>query len=149
MTRNAWKLTTLAALIALTINLYGQQGPPQGPPQDPPQNLKVFPKDTPRQRLMGTMNGWTRALGVKCDHCHVQGDFAKDEKPTKEVARSMVKMMGNLRQNADTFFPEGRIQKVSCWTCHRGSAKIEVPAPPQPPGQGPRPGGEQKPPAKL
>jgi hypothetical protein len=144
MTRNFWKLATLAALLALSVNLYGQQGPPQ----DPPQNLKILPKDMPRQRLMGVMQGWTRSLGVKCDHCHVQGDFAKDEKPEKEVARAMVKMMGNLRQNANDYFPDNRIQKVSCWTCHRGSAKIEVPAPPPQPGQSQRPAGEQKPPEK-
>jgi hypothetical protein len=145
MTRNQWKLATLTALVALSITLYAQQGPPQGPPggvnQQPPQNLKVLPKDSTRQRVMATMNGFTRALGVKCDHCHAQGDFAKDEKPEKEVARAMLKMVMNLRQNATEFFPDERVNKVSCWTCHRGSAKIEVPAPPQQS----RPPGEQKP----
>jgi hypothetical protein len=135
MNRNIWKIATLVALATLTFNLYGQQGPPQGPPQGQPpapQNLKVLPKDTPNQRLMGTMNGMSRALGVKCDHCHVIGEFAKDDKPNKEVARAMMRMVANLRQNADQFLPTGRAEKVSCWTCHRGSAKIEVPAPPQP-----------------
>jgi Photosynthetic reaction centre cytochrome C subunit len=153
MNRNAWKLAVLALLITFTCNLYGQQGPGPGggPPQEPPKNLKVLPKDMPRQRLMGVMQGWTRALGVRCDHCHVD-DKASDEKPVKDVARAMVKMMGGLRQNANEFLPDNRIQKVSCWTCHRGSAKIELPAPPQQgPGQGqapPRPAGEQKPPEK-
>jgi hypothetical protein len=34
-------------------------------------------------RLMATMNGFTRALGVDCSFCHVPGAFAKDDKPNK------------------------------------------------------------------
>jgi hypothetical protein len=132
------KSTVLVVLALLSLTLYGQQNPPQGPPQGaqpPAQNLKVLPKDMPRQQLMGVMGNWTRALGVKCDHCHAQ-DKASDEKPEKEVARAMVKMMMNLRQNANEFLPGDRAQKVSCWTCHRGSAKIEMPPPPPAPGPG-------------
>jgi hypothetical protein len=143
MKTSFWKMGALALAMALTLSLtlYGKQGggAPQGGGPPAMKNLKVFPKDTPPQRIMQTMNGWTRALGVKCDHCHVD-DKASDEKPTKDVARAMLKMMGNLRQNAADFFPGDRIQKVSCWTCHRGSAKIEMPAPPAPPG------GERRPP---
>ena len=144
MTKQISKLATLVTVIALSLTLYAQQTPPAGgPPQgDAPKNLKVLPKDTPRQRLLGAMQNFTRALGVQCTHCHAQGDFASDEKPEKEVARSMMKMMANLRQNADEFLPGGRVQKTTCWTCHRGNAKIELPAPPQggqaparPPGQ--------------
>jgi hypothetical protein len=135
------KLAVLVAIIALTLTLYAKPTTP-APPQggEAPKNLKIFPKDITRERLLGTMQNFTRALGVKCDHCHVQGDFASDEKPDKDVARAMMKMMANLRQNADEFLPGGRAQKVSCWTCHRGSAHIEQPAPPQPP-----PGGGQAP----
>jgi hypothetical protein len=76
--------------------------------------------------------GMPRALGVKCDYCHVIGEFAKDDQPNKEVARAMMRMVASLRQNSDLFLPDGWAEKVSCWTCHRGSAEIEVPAPPQP-----------------
>ncbi len=140
MSRNVWKLAVIAVLACFTITLYGQQqgGPPQGgPPQGGGfKNLKVFPKDMARPQLMGIMQGWTRALGVTCNHCHGD-DKSTDEKPEKDVARAMVKMMMNLRQNATDFLPDNRIAKVSCWTCHRGNAKIELPAPPTPPqGQG-------------
>lgn len=145
MNRNLWKIVTLVVAVTLlfTINLYGQQqgGPPQGGGF---KNLKVFPQDVSRQQLMGAMQNWTRALGVTCNHCHVD-DKSSDEKPEKEVTRSMMKMMQNLRQNAADFLPGDRVQKVSCWTCHRGSAKIELPAPPTPP-QGGGQGGQQKPP---
>lgn len=135
MKQRIWIISTLILMVGMTVTLYGQQGAPPAP------NLKVLPKDMPRQQLLGIMNGWTRALGVKCDHCHVENK-ASDEKPEKEVARAMVKMMMNLRQNAGEFLPDNRIAKVSCWTCHRGSAKIEMPPAPTPQGQG----GQQKPP---
>ena len=137
MNRNVWKLIVIVVLATFTITLYGQQqgGPPQGGGGGF-KNLKVFPKDISRQDLMARMQGWTRALGVTCNHCHGD-DKSTDEKPEKDVARAMVKMMINLRANATDFLPDNRIAKVSCWTCHRGNAKIELPAPPTPPaGQG-------------
>ena len=148
MKRNLWKIVTLvvAVTLLLTINLYGQQ---QGPPPGAPpgfKNLKVLPKDIPRQQLMGAMQNFNRALGVTCNHCHVD-DKSSDEKPEKEVARAMVKMMMNLRANAADFLPGDRAAKVSCWTCHRGSAKIELPAAPTPPSApAAPPAGEKKPP---
>ena len=141
MNRNVWKLFVILVIATFTITLYAQQqgGPPQGgPPQGGGgfKNLKVLPKDMARPQLMGIMQNWTRALGVTCNHCHVD-DKSADDKPEKDVARAMVKMMMNLRQNAAEFLPDNRIAKVSCWTCHRGNAKIELPAPPTPPqGQG-------------
>ncbi len=140
MNRNVWKLVVILVIATFTITLYAQQqgGPPQGgPPQSGGfKNLKVLPKDMARPQLMGIMQNWTRALGVTCNHCHVD-DKSADDKPEKDVARAMVKMMMNLRQNAAEFLPDNRIAKVSCWTCHRGNAKIELPAPPTPPqGQG-------------
>ena len=140
MNRNVWKLVVILVIATFTITLYAQQqgGPPQGaPPQGGGfKNLKVLPKDMTRPQLMGIMQNWTRALGVTCNHCHGD-DKSTDEKPEKDVARAMVKMMMNLRANAADFLPDNRIAKVSCWTCHRGNAKIELPAPPTPPqGQG-------------
>lgn len=148
MHRNVWKLVAVVVLATFTITLYGQQQapPPGGGGGGGFKNLKVLPKDMARPQLMGIMQGWTRALGVTCNHCHGD-DKAADDKPEKEVARAMVKMMMNLRTNAADFLPDNRIQKVSCWTCHRGSAKIELPAPPTPPaGQATPPAGEKKPP---
>ncbi len=151
MNRNVWKLVVILVIATFTITLYAQQqgGPPQGgPPQGGGgfKNLKVLPKDMARPQLMGIMQNWTRALGVTCNHCHVD-DKSADDKPEKDVARAMVKMMMNLRQNAAEFLPDNRIAKVSCWTCHRGNAKIELPAPPTPPaGQGAPPA--PKPPQK-
>ena len=95
---------------------------------DAPKNLKVFPKDTGRQELIGVMKQWSQALGVRCDHCHVQAvpgdfqsfDFASDDKDTKNIARRMFEMVRNL--NAATL-PNAAGEddaRVSCVTCHRG-----------------------------
>src|SRR5882672_10879741 len=65
-----------------------------------PQNLQVLPKDISRQDLIGAMRLFNQALGVQCDHCHVAREFAKDDKPTKNVARAMIRMVHSLRENA-------------------------------------------------
>lgn len=75
------------------------------------------------------------ALGVTCDHCHVDGNFASDEKPPKRSARWMLKMTRALNTRE---FPKYQIKdgesvlgRVTCFTCHRGA--IEPPtAPPAP-----------------
>ena len=138
MNRNLWKIVTLATALtlALTLNLYGQQQAPPSPPGF--KNLKIFPKDITRQQLMGTMQAFNRALGVTCNHCHAD-DKSSDEKPEKDVARAMMKMMGGIKQNAAEYLPGDRAAKVNCWTCHRGNAKIELPAPPAPPPAPPKP----------
>ncbi len=101
--------------------------------QFPPEklkNLKVFPQDIPVRALIDTMRGFTRALGVRCQFCHVgqEGqplssfDFASDEKHTKHAAREMLGMvaaingahLGKLEHRH-----EPRIM-VTCATCHRG-----------------------------
>lgn len=108
------------------------------PPQQAPQNLQVFPKDISRQDLLLNMRLFTQALGVQCDHCHVGREFAKDEKPAKNVARAMLRMVLDLKENSDKYLPDGRAAKVACWTCHRGSLTFELPKPPEmgPPGGG-------------
>ncbi|WP_321472064.1 c-type cytochrome [uncultured Paludibaculum sp.] len=95
-----------------------------------PSNLQVLPKDMPRQELMGTMRAFNQALGVQCDFCHVPREFAKDDKEEKQVARAMLKMVMNIKENGDKFAPEGRTAKIACWTCHRGEAHITLPEPP-------------------
>src|SRR4051812_29472781 len=98
-----------------------------------PQNLQVLPKDISRQDLIQTMRIFNQALGVQCDHCHVEREFAKDDKPTKLVARKMITMVHEIRANPDKYLPEGAAAKVACWTCHRGSTMIELPKPPEAP----------------
>lgn len=94
-----------------------------------PENIKVLPKEWPGKRLAPVMKGFTRALGVRCSHCHVgeEGkplntyDFASDENPNKNRAREMLRMLGSINGHLDKVQPSGD-KKVNMWcdTCHRG-----------------------------
>jgi hypothetical protein len=86
-----------------------------------PKNLKLLPAD---ENLIPTMRSFTAALGVKCDFCHVQGDFASDEKHHKEIARHMISMAKDINGK----FPDGKTH-VTCYTCHRGATEPAM-APP-------------------
>jgi hypothetical protein len=80
---------------------------PQAEPTPPPfQNLQVLPEDIPRQELIDTMKGFTRALGVRCSHCHVgEGDdlstydFPADAKHEKRAARVMIEMVQAINRD--------------------------------------------------
>jgi len=89
-------------------------------------NLQVLAKDIPKKELKTIMTSFTKQLDVECSFCHVKNAWSKDDKDTKIIARGMIQMVETLRQNAGTFLPEGTPpEKISCWTCHRGSPDIE------------------------
>jgi len=81
-------------------------------------NIKVL-NGLPDTQLIPVMNFMSASLGVRCIYCHVNKDgnwdFMSDEKPEKNTARGMIKMV--LAVNKDTF--RGNTE-VSCYTCHRG-----------------------------
>src|SRR5215210_8043623 len=93
-------------------------------------NLQVFPKDIPRGELVSAMRGITNGLGVRCTYCHVGPDdltgmnFATDEKRTKQVARTMLRMVRSINTDFVATIPAGETprQPVTCITCHRKSA---------------------------
>ena len=115
-------------VLFLSFAAFGQEGPPPGGPpgrrmpMPPPKNLKLLPPE----HLMETMQTFRVALGVRCDFCHVQGDFASDENPKKEIARHMIQMVTQINAN----FTDGKAH-VSCYTCHRGAAMPLMEPPPQ------------------
>jgi hypothetical protein len=80
-------------------------------------NIQVL-KGVPAEQVFPTMQFITASLGVECDFCHVQGAFEKDDKKPKATARKMMEMMFAI--NKDNF--EGH-REVTCYSCHRGSAK--------------------------
>src|ERR1700680_2955279 len=100
----------VALLIATTLLAQEPKGKKKGPRPEP-KNLKLLKADG----LMDTMRAFRIALGAKCDTCHVQGDFASDEKPEKETARMMIVMTREINAK----FTDGK-QHVTCFTCHRG-----------------------------
>jgi hypothetical protein len=97
------------------VPLLAQQPADAPKPQRPaPKNLKIIKPEEIRE----TMGAFRKALGVECTHCHVQGDFATDEKPQKEMARKMMVMTKEINGN----FPDGK-SHVTCFTCHRGATE--------------------------
>lgn len=135
--RNAAPLTFIAAnlLAFLTFRAATAGAPPGGGPPPPPRNLQFYPRDIPRQQLIGEMRQFSFALGVRCDHCHVdedrangKEDFASDEKPAKVKARAMLLM---TRQINDQLLPKVPNRatpgiSVSCVTCHHGLPRPET-----------------------
>jgi photosynthetic reaction center cytochrome c subunit len=79
-------------------------------------NLKLL-GGAPASSIGDTMQAFAFALGQNCQFCHVQGNFAADDKPEKETARKMLAMVMSV--NKDTF---GGHQVVRCFTCHQGNA---------------------------
>jgi photosynthetic reaction center cytochrome c subunit len=80
-------------------------------------NIQVL-KDIPASELIPSMRYVVASLGVGCDYCHQADHFDNDDKPTKQRARNMMKMMFAINQ--DNF--NGK-REVTCYTCHRGVAK--------------------------
>lgn len=75
------------------------------------------------------MRGFTRALGVRCSHCHVgeEGEplttynFASDDNPNKVRAREMLRMLGSVNEHLAKIEPSGeKAVNMWCHTCHRG-----------------------------
>jgi photosynthetic reaction center cytochrome c subunit len=121
-----WKIRyLLLAVMALGVVPAMAQDTAQAPKlaEEAYKNIQVF-KGMPAPHLMEAMHAFKDALGVKCSFCHVQGDFASDDKPEKATARKMVLMARGI--NKDNF---GGERKVTCYTCHRGATEPESKAP--------------------
>jgi hypothetical protein len=82
-------------------------------------------KSVPAGRFLRIMNGgYSRALGVACTHCHVEQDFASDDKRPKRAAREMAVMHRMINEQLDKMQnlaqkPEDR--PINCITCHRSA----------------------------
>jgi hypothetical protein len=128
----------VAALLTLSVlsssPLLAQQAPPPAgaarKPMPKPVNLKVLPKDISSQDLMKTMFAFSQQLGVQCTFCHAQDaaakhpNFASDDKPEKNTARTMMLMTQevNAKYLSQIHDPDAAPDQktVTCGTCHRG-----------------------------
>jgi hypothetical protein len=112
-----------ALVLLLLVSFAAAQSAPARPEAKPKtaaeelKNIKVL-KDVPADEWFPTMAFIAGSLGVGCEHCHVT-PFAKDEKPAKERAREMMKMVQAI--NAQNFADQPN--RVTCMTCHNGSRK--------------------------
>lgn len=112
----------LVGLVLMSFNNNFHTETYEGMSKDGFKNLKILPKDISKDSLMNLMEGYNKALGVKCNHCHTM-DKSSDKKHEKEIARHMIKFTNEL--NAKEFAPIGDQYKnaIECATCHRGSTK--------------------------
>lgn len=99
------------------------------------ENLKVLPRDIPRDQLMQVMRSFSMGLGVRCQFCHeykagapTDGrlenlDFKSDANPTKDQARVMLRMVRAINDTLLVALPDRSNPpvRVQCVTCHRGS----------------------------
>jgi photosynthetic reaction center cytochrome c subunit len=80
-------------------------------------------KGTPADQLPPSMDFISASLGVECAFCHVQGKPEADDKPQKKTAREMMAMQAMI--NKESFRGQ---RQVTCYSCHRGSARpVSVP----------------------
>ena len=111
----------LAIALVLPLSLAAQDKK-KGPPPEP-KNLKVM-TGLSGAEVIQAMRAFRNALGVECTYCHVQGDFASDENPKKEVGRMMISMTREINGK----FTDGK-RHVGCYTCHRGATEPPLAAP--------------------
>ncbi len=76
-----------------------------------------------REEPLPDMRAIANALGVNCNHCHVQGDFTSDANPKKAIARQMIAMTRGLNAAiaSATGKAPGEVTTIHCANCHRGT----------------------------
>jgi tetratricopeptide (TPR) repeat protein len=68
------------------------------------------------------MQGFTQALGVKCEYCHSAPRGSGEKEPKRDVARQMIAMTLELNERVRnaTGKTAAEVTKIECATCHRG-----------------------------
>ncbi len=68
-----------------------------------------------REKIKLVMDGFTKALGVKCSNCHTQND--ETDTPSKQIARFMMREFSGelLKQDGSA---------VGCADCHQGHSRL-------------------------
>ena len=136
----------LTVVVALQSELHAQTAPTRKFPPDQFMNLQVFPKDAKPDIIIQAMKNFTRALGVRCQFCHIgkegqpltEFDFVSDANPHKNTARMMMRMSAEINARITKEMPDAPASgmQVTCFTCHRGAEHpVHSPdAAPKPPG---------------
>ena len=124
-----WSVSLI--VVSMLASSGGSLNAEQKFPPDKFANLQIFPKDTTPGVVINAMKGFTRALGVRCQFCHVgeeglpleKFDFVADTKPEKQTARMMIRMVGEINGQITKAMPDAPAKgyQVTCFTCHRGA----------------------------
>jgi len=109
-------------------------------------NLKVLPDNISRDDLRKLMRQFTGDHRGESEFCHAAADpitkredRASDANPTKETARYMIQMTGDLNDRYIGEMPDRRYaDPITCGSCHRGEKHPSVfVAPPRQEGNRP------------
>jgi hypothetical protein len=109
----------------MQVLLAHYKGREKAPAESVFKNIKIL-KGITVESLLRRMNfGYGRSLGVRCQHCHVLGHWADEDKATKQVARDMMLMTGRINEELLPAIKNIKSEKpgVNCGTCHRGTAR--------------------------
>lgn len=122
------------ALADLRKAIAGQEDKPA---EEVFKNIQML-KGMPAGRLLRVMElGYARSLGVNCTHCHVPGQWEKEDKPTKQIARDMAAMAANINNEQLKKIKNLKSAEpvINCTTCHRGQTKPALNLPDSAPKQ--------------
>lgn len=105
----------------LLRQIKGQENKPAGQVF---KNVKIL-KDIPAGRFLRIMDiGYSRALGVGCEHCHSEDRWEADEKRQKHAAREMILLTQEINSRLETMeHIDTSEPQINCTTCHRGYVK--------------------------
>lgn len=119
----AAKFDQKQALAELHKEIAGKENEPAGKVF---MDIDVMQGVTAGQLLAVMEQGYARALGVTCAHCHVPGDWQSNDKKEKQAARGMIRMNAQINNE---LLPKIRgldtdhKPMVNCTTCHRGHVR--------------------------
>jgi Photosynthetic reaction centre cytochrome C subunit len=127
------KIIVMASLLAvILISVAAIEVPHQ---KNEFKNLKVLPKDISTKTLQKIMvDEFQDGLGVGCNYCHASEkgslhlDYASDEKPEKEIARTMMLMTMDINKKyfgAEHPLIGDSLMTISCGNCHHGTPHPE------------------------
>ena len=90
-------------------------------------NLQVLDKNISKDDLKKMMEGFAAQLGVKCQFCHVDELYEKDDKKQKTDARKMIKLVTEMKSRKPEFFKTTvKESAIQCAMCHRGRPQPEA-----------------------
>jgi hypothetical protein len=107
------------AILALEREIAGRE---QTPAEQVFKNIQTF-KGMPAIRVLRIMEqAFVPNLGVECTYCHVDREWASDDKRTKVTARGMWTLRAEVQELVRKVTGKADAT-VTCYTCHKGAAK--------------------------
>jgi hypothetical protein len=84
-------------------------------------NIKLF-KNISAEKMVKLMDeGWSKALGVGCNHCHNVNKWSDEAKEDKQLSRDMAAMTTKInKEMLQTMKGLDDKSSINCVSCHHG-----------------------------